>query len=135
MKRKIPFFTKLLFILLIFNVFLLVFTIVSVNSTPDKYLNRILQDIENGNVMQYKHKEKLLEIKQIFDELRKAGFERINYHISYTGNSYSVDASFINVNSGFIRTLLLDFKFRKKYALCYELEDVKLEKLGDKNAN
>ncbi|ADL08004.1 hypothetical protein [Thermosediminibacter oceani] len=140
MNRRIPVFIKLLFLLLFINVFLLIFTIYSTNSTPEKYLRKILKDIEIGSVLEYKEKNKLLEIKKVFDMAKKVGLGNIGYHISYLDSKYRVYVYFLEdySNNSFkkktqasgkaddikLSRIILDFKLKRKYLLLYELEDV-----------
>ncbi|TYP54283.1 hypothetical protein [Thermosediminibacter litoriperuensis] len=142
MNRRIPVFIKLLFLLLFINAFLLIFTVYSTKSTPEKYLRKILNDIETGSVLEYKEKDKLLEIKRVFDMAKKAGLGNIKYNISYLDNKYSVYVYFLEdySSNGFkkpiqasgeednikLSRLILNFKLKKKYLLLYEFEDVSI---------
>lgn len=140
MHEKMPAFIKLLLVLLFINVFILIFTTFSTNSTPEKCLKKVLNDIETGDISHYKQKDKLMEIKEFFDKAKRSASVKIVYDFSHTDNGYRVYVFFLENYSGnnFINPIkalddadvikqnsfILDFKLKRKYILFYEFEDV-----------
>lgn len=125
MFKKMPPIIKFFIFLLISNVLLLGVKVTSKNSTANRYIDNIIKDVLENNISHYENKEKLVEIKEAFDQYEKIGFDYAHHHVSrYNDEVYNVSIGFRNKNGDFNPEKYMEIAIKlKRGFLTYKFED------------
>ncbi|MCX7883657.1 MAG: hypothetical protein N2448_01290 [Caloramator sp.] len=128
MFKKMPFIIKFFIFLLILNVLLFGVKVTSKNSTANKYIDNIIKDVLEDNISHYKNKEKLVMIKQAFEEYEKIGFDYAHHYVSHcNGKVYNVSIVFIDKGVDFNTEKYIEIAIKlKKGFWGYKFEDASI---------
>ncbi|MDO6355751.1 hypothetical protein Q3V94_11865 [Caloramator sp. CAR-1] len=126
MGRKMPPIIKFFILLLVLNILILGFKLTLKNTTPEKCINNVIKDALAGNISHYQNKEKLVKIKDAFDEHKKQGLLYAFHNVSYDKDKkiYDVLIAFRN-NTGdiaFEKRIEIAIKLKERI-LTYEFDD------------
>ena len=126
MVKKMPPIIKFFVVLLVLNALFFGIKTSAKNPTADRCIDNVIKDVLKDNISLYQNKEKLVKIKEAFNEFEKQGFNYAYHHFVYDKDLkvYNVFIAFRNNSGDFASEKRIEIAMKlKKDFMNYKFED------------